>query len=234
MRFFLPLLCLACTGAKAPPEDASETPTVEPAEPAVAAPIDATVEAGKAEFLRAALQANPDDPATHGDLARALSRLRQVESPCDHGAYLDEILDHLEIAVKANPRVAPALRGDPDFAPVATTVRFQLLTGLRLDNVAARSALLVSADWYDHPTVGLLPATMTLDLQEGGAAQGARIALGDAGPHSTPFACTWTPSDTGLRLSCEGKTQDLTLDPGGLLTEGGQPIWYNLPVECEA
>lgn len=234
MRVLLFLAVVGCTAKPPTPPAVPEAPAEAPATPTDAsAGTDPAADADTVIQLKGKLTANPDDAAAHLGIATALSRLRSATQPCAIGATLEEILGHLEAAVKLDPSLAAKIDHDPDLAPVATTVRFAVLTGADLSQTATRQAVLEAADWNGPPS-GVLPASGTLDLQAAGKVAGTHRALGDAGPVDSPFTGTWILTDTGLSLTAEGKTTALTLDPKGLLVSDGKTVWQNLPSECSA
>lgn len=222
--FYLLMACTGPTPAPIPTEIPTppETPATDPASDA-----DAVI------ALKAKLAANPDDARAHLEMARALSRLRSAIQPCAIGATREEILGHLEAAVRLDPSLGAGLAADADLAPVATTVRLAVLSGADLSQPATRSAVLVAADWSGPPS-GVLPSTGTLDLLADGTATGTHRVLGDAGPVDTPFSGTWASTDSGLSLTVDGATTSLILHAQGLLTSADKTVWQNLPSECGA
>lgn len=100
-----------------------------------------------AQFERS-IEADPSFALAHYNLACALARLRAAGQICEHDAYRSTILEHLQEAVRLDPRRRARLRKDPDLAPVRDTFGYQRLVGRDPKDPAGFRRILEQVTWY--------------------------------------------------------------------------------------
>ncbi len=226
MNPLLPLLLLACVKA----EPASPAPAPAAA-PVVSAAPDAAQRAAQA---RASLAADGSDPQANYQLALALAELRTQAAPCEHGASLDAILDHLVLAVAKDPAARELMRQEDLFEVVHGSLRYRLLdqggAGGARDLQSVYSGLVL---W--GPPAGVWGSSGSLTLRPDGSVAVVKRVLGDAGiVEQVEPDGSWTAAVGPLRLTVGGETQELRIGEGGELRDASGPRWYDVPSECGA
>lgn len=226
------LACVKTEPASAPVSTSPvATPLAQQATPVEAPAADAAVRASSA---RARLANDANDAAAHYELALALAELRTQAAPCEHGASMDAVLDHLVLAVQGDPALRESMRSEARFSALHTSLRYRLLdqggAGGARDLKAVFSGLVL---W--GPPAGIWGSSGSVTLREDGSAAVVTRVLGDAGPvdQAQPDG-SWTAGPGPLRLTIGSETQQLTIGEGGALRDAAGPRWYDAPSECSA
>ena len=95
------------------------------------------------ELFKKALEKNPKYALAHYNLACTLTIMEKIQ--CSY--QLDEILEHLEKAVKLDPRRRKRMKEDTDFKSIRNTFRFQTLGGLSPEKPNDLRKMLLSIRW---------------------------------------------------------------------------------------
>ena len=176
-----------------------------------------------ARLFQEAVDANPDRPVPHFNLACALARLRAQGKTCEVDASEEVILEHLEIAVRLDPGRLDRVRKDRDLDAVRHTFRFQRLLGLTPSNDADLPALLVKPKWATG--FGEMSRPATLDFHEDGTLTFVD-GKGIEDPEPVPVKGRWTAKggavDVTLERAVAGKKERrLLLGNDGVLDGDG-------------
>lgn len=110
-----------------------------------------------ARKFSSAIDANPRYAVAHYNLACTLALLRLEGKTCEHEAYVDTIIDHLEKAVALDPSRKKRMQKDPDLGETRNTLAFHvLLAGKSVHTKTGRVKLLSSFLWTDSPGTDML------------------------------------------------------------------------------
>lgn len=226
MLLFLLLCCVKDPAAGTAP---TRTGPAETNDPQPAADPVAT-----ASQARARLNVDPNDAAAHLDLAGALAELRGRAAPCEHGATLDAILDHLVLAVALDPGARARILADGRFSGLGETLRYRLLArgaGSGLPDMGTLFSGLV----FHGPPAGVWGSSGRIELRADGSVGVTRREPGESGPVDVSAADgRWSAGSGPLSLELGGERQQLVIGEGGELRDASGPRWYDVPSECGA
>jgi hypothetical protein len=238
MKLLLALSLLAC--AKTEPVTPPPSPAAVEAGPALQEP--APVEPDPTEpdpvelaaQARARLAANAADPQANYQLALALAELRTRAAPCEHGASLGAILEHLVLAVQQDPANRALMRQEGRFEALHSSLRYRLLdqggAGGARDLQAVFSGLVL---W--GPAAGVWGSSGSLTLRPDGSVAVVKRVLGEGGMvEQVEPDGSWSAAGGPLKLTIGGETQELRIGESGALRDASGPRWYDVPSECGA
>lgn len=103
---------------------------------------------GALELFQKAVESDGKHVVARYNLACTMALLRAQNKTCEYSAYVPEIMDQLEAAVKLDGKRKERLATDPDLAAVRHYWRFQKLLGKRISNEADVKELLVLIRWF--------------------------------------------------------------------------------------
>lgn len=191
------------------------------------------------EKFRAAVAADESHALSQYNLAATLALMRKQGRVCEFDAYQNDVLEHLELAVKLDEGRRKRMQVDRDFDSVRDTLRYQQLLGRRADRQADAKALLTALTWYT-PAVGAYGNPNTLKLGADGRFKLTQLELRDEGPATTTVTGRWKVQGFEVTLTFSKPLQGAREAKGTLGADGHlvftAPAWNfsDAHAECDA
>lgn len=180
-----------------------------------------------ARLFRDAIEADPDRPLPHYNLACTLALLRAAGKQCETDASVTELVSHLEDAIRLDKDRRAKAAKDRDFDSVRNRFAFQRALGLTSHDDAHARTLLVLPDWHGPNGAYHLPAS-GIDFHDDGTAElWTRAPGGDTvPPPKTATKGRWTVAGGTVTVTLaqpfDGRTTlSLLLTDDGVLEGDG-------------
>jgi tetratricopeptide (TPR) repeat protein len=197
--------------------------------------------AGALKLFEQALVADPNLALAHYNFAATLGVFRKKGQICQHDAYKQQILDHLEKAVALDPARKERMKRDADFDTVRDTLRYQRLLGLSPDNPKDVAALLQRVSWFSKPS-GIYGSLFWIDFRSAGVVWVWRRIPpeGDGLPKTVKLTGRYTVTGSKVMLQLP-KAIDGSAALEGELSSTGELVFpapvgpmSDVPSECAA
>ncbi len=182
-----------------------------------------------------AIAADATHVLAHYNLACTLAILRtKPGGVCEHDAYAEVIVGHLQEAVRLDPARRKRAAEDPDLVSVHDTYGFQRLIGRDPTVPADLRKILTEVTWWG-PSPGVWGPTSGADFRADGSAELWFMDRIPESPDRTVRRGRWSLDGSTVVLQLEGKTWRAELDDGGRLRFGEGPMSFvGEPDECSA
>ncbi len=118
--------------------------------------------------FRKALAMNPRYGWAYYNLACTLGAIRKKGNICEHGAFLNSIVDYLQFAAKYEPAVRKKFYKDPDLNSIRHTTGYQILLGYSLNNPAHLKLILERVPVWYGPAPGAGKSVSEIRLMKNG------------------------------------------------------------------
>jgi hypothetical protein len=188
-----------------------------------------------AVWTYSALEADPNSPSTHEQLARSLARLREADQQCLYDIPLPAVLHHVHRAIEGDARLLLKIRNDRDYKAVESSLLFRILLGYggQTPNPIGLERLLAGTIYYG-PVAGIYGNASKLALLADEKAIFRKRDEHDPTQWNVAHG-TWNFYRGDIQLYWPGVQQQhrLTLGRQGALL-GENEAWSSLPSECAA
>jgi tetratricopeptide (TPR) repeat protein len=100
------------------------------------------------KLFQEAVDADDGYALAHYNLACTYGVLRKKDKVCEHDAYRGTITQHLQKAIKNDPKLKKRMRADADLQPVHDTFAWQVMIGLSPRKTADVKRILRAVSWF--------------------------------------------------------------------------------------
>ncbi|NMB74334.1 MAG: hypothetical protein GYA21_04305 [Myxococcales bacterium] len=169
--------------------------------------------------FQAAIETDESCAEAHYQLARTLCLLRDKGQVCEHDAYQDIIMEHLEKAIALDPALQRRAKADPGFACGRRIIAFHLLIGRSLKNPRDLRLILQEVVWYG-PSPGAYGPISGARFHPNGRADFWALDLAGDEVRRIESSATWSLSGCRIRVRYSRPTDGKAFVEGSLGEDG--------------